>query len=154
MLPLRLSKGHGLGNDYLVADAATLPFPLTPARIRAICDRHCGVGSDGILLADVAASPLVLRIFNPDGTEAEKSGNGLRIYACHLWDAGLVGDGPFLVETLGGTVRCQVRNSGASVFVEMGRASFDSAAIPVAGPRREVVTRLSRSAVRRFASRA
>ena len=95
MRSLRLWKGHGLGNDYLVADAADLPWTLTPPAIRAICDRHRGVGSDGILLADVASSPCHLRIFNPDGTEAEKSGNGLRIFAAWLHGRGLVDSDPF-----------------------------------------------------------
>ncbi len=128
MLPLRLSKGHGLGNDYLVADAATLPFPLTPARIRAICDRHCGVGSDGILLADVAASPLVLRIFNPDGTEAEKSGNGLRIFAAWLHGHGLVAGEPFQVRLPKDEVTLQVMGAlegGAlDIVADMGPADF------------------------------
>ena len=82
---------------------------------------------------------LALRILNPDGTEAEKSGNGLRIFARYLWDGGRVGPEPFEITTRGGVVRCQVRDGGREVFVEMGAASFDAAAIPVAGPRREVV---------------
>ena len=109
--------------------------------MRLLCDRHHGVGSDGLLLGGPAGAPdrFTLRILNPDGSEAEKSGNGLRIFARWLWDRGLVGGAPFHVETRGGVVRCEVRDAGRVVFVEMGRASFDSAAIPVAGPRREVV---------------
>src|SRR3954451_15500898 len=78
-----LVKSHGLGNDYLVADPAELPFSLSPERLRLLCDRHFGVGSDGLLLWQ---PPLGLRIFNPDGSEAEKSGNGLRIFAKWLFD--------------------------------------------------------------------
>ena len=80
-----------------------------------------------------------MRIFNPDGSEAEKSGNGLRIFARYLWDVGDVGDDPFPVETAGGRVTCHVLERGRSVRVEMGRASFDSREIPVAGPIREVL---------------
>jgi diaminopimelate epimerase len=80
-----------------------------------------------------------LQIFNPDGSEAEKSGNGLRIFARYLWDEGFAGGKPFTVETLGGAVACQVSPDGKSVKVEMGEVSFDSTAIPVAGVQREVL---------------
>jgi len=116
------------------------PERLTAALVRRICDRHFGVGSDGILLPTPSSEGFGLRILNPDGSEAEKSGNGLRIFARHLRDTGRVGDGErFAVETRGGTVQCQVRDAGRAVFVAMGRASFDSARIPVAGPRRDVL---------------
>lgn len=128
MQPLRLWKGHGLGNDYLVADAATLPWPLTAARIRAVCDRHRGVGSDGILLADVAASPFRLRIFNPDGSEAEKSGNGLRIFAAWLHGGGLVRGEPFRVRLVKDEVTLQVLGQLAAgaldIVADMGPANF------------------------------
>ncbi len=108
--------------------------------VRAVCDRHLGVGADGVLIEDATPDGrLAVRILNPDGSEAEKSGNGLRIFARYLWDRGRVADEAFDVATQGGTVRCQVRDAGRTVFVEMGVASFDSAAIPVLGPRREVV---------------
>src|SRR5262245_50559945 len=81
---LRFAKGHGLGNDYIVVRREALPWSLTAARIQALCDRHCGIGSDGILVADIAASEFSLRIYNPDGSEAEKSGNGLRILGAYL----------------------------------------------------------------------
>jgi len=80
-----------------------------------------------------------VRILNPDGSEAEKSGNGLRILSRYLYDRGRVTGEVFAVETAGGLVRCQVREGGRAVFVEMGTARFDSSAIPVAGPPREVV---------------
>jgi len=137
---MKFHKYHALGNDYLVLQdvAAT---ELSSDAIRRICDRHYGVGSDGILIGEpsVAVNEFALRIFNPDGSEAEKSGNGLRIFARYLWDTGRVGADFFAVSTKGGTVRCQVRDAGRIVFVEMGRASFDSDKIPLAGPRREVV---------------
>ena len=75
-------KSHALGNDYIIVDPKTLSFPLTERAIRLICDRHFGVGSDGILTpAPSVTADFGLRIFNPDGSEAEKSGNGLRIFA-------------------------------------------------------------------------
>jgi diaminopimelate epimerase len=138
---VRFHKYQGLGNDYIVLEPAGRGGAgLAPPVIRRICDRHFGLGSDGILVEDAAPEgSFALRIFNPDGSEAEKSGNGLRIFARYLWDEGRVREAPFPVVTKGGTVRCQVRESGRTVFVEMGTASFDSARVPVAGPRREVV---------------
>ncbi len=138
---MRFHKYEGLGNDYIVLERADLGGADLPAAlVRRICDRHYGVGSDGILVQDATPDgSLALRIFNPDGSEAEKSGNGLRIFARHLWDEGRVGDSPFPVVTKGGTVQCQVRDGGRTVFVEMGVARFDSRLIPVAGPRRDVV---------------
>jgi len=134
---MRFVKYHGLGNDYLVIERAAWSGPVDPARVRLLCDRHRGVGSDGVLLVDDAGGTPRVRIFNPDGSEAEKSGNGLRILARYLWDEGRVGAEPFAIETAGGRVVCRV--DGAEIGVDMGRVSFDSAAIPVAGPRREVL---------------
>src|SRR6185369_4684749 len=76
MQALPFAKGHGLGNDYLVVERKDLPWPLTVERIRAICDRHHGIGSDGVMIADIDSDRFKLRIYNPDGSEAEKSGNG------------------------------------------------------------------------------
>lgn len=136
-------KGHGLGNDYLVLDPLALSFRLTPAAIQAICDRHTGVGSDGILaLAPSAVADFGVRIFNPDGSEAEKSGNGLRILARFLRDQGHTRKRAFRVETLGGVapIRLDLRGREVSgITVDVGRASFASADIPVGGERREVV---------------
>ena len=79
-------RSHGLGNDYLVMDPSTLSFALTPANIIRICNRNTGVGSDGILaLEKSSSSEAKLRIYNPDGSEAEKSGNGLRIFCKFLF---------------------------------------------------------------------
>jgi diaminopimelate epimerase len=132
---MRFTKYHALGNDYLVLEASEWPS-LDAAVARRICDRHRGVGSDGLLVR-MAGERHAVEIFNPDGSKAEKSGNGLRIFARYLWDRGLVGDASFVVSTAGGDVTCRVR--GESVIVDMGRVSFDSAEIPVAGPRREVL---------------
>jgi diaminopimelate epimerase len=138
---VRFSKYHALGNDYLVVEAAEWAAALEPSAVRRVCDRHFGLGSDGILVRQAGATDdqFSVRILNPDGTEAEKSGNGLRIFARYLWDIKLVGAEPFAVATPGGTVRCEVRDRGRLVVVDMGRVRFTSTDIPVAGPAREVV---------------
>ena len=137
---MQFSKYHGLGNDYIVIEPHNLP-DITPDQIRRICDRHYGVGADGILYGALgsATCDFGLRIYNPDGSEAEKSGNGLRIFARYLWDHGLVNEQAFRVETLGGAVTCQVAPDGKSVQVGMGRVVFNSGAIPVLGDEREVL---------------
>lgn len=137
-------KAHGLGNDYLAIAEAELPIELTPPAVRMICDRHTGMGSDGILVRSAAGdADFGVRIYNPDGTEAEKSGNGLRIFAAFLYEAGEVSKGePFTVRTLGGLVRMDIVEVAAdgvyTVEVEMGRASFRSSAVGLRGPDREV----------------
>jgi diaminopimelate epimerase len=134
---MQFHKYHALGNDYLVLelDAALLDA----ARVRRICHRHYGAGSDGILVGERQGAGFRLRIFNPDGSEAEKSGNGLRIYARYLFDTAQVQGESFTVHTQGGEVTCQVRDAGRMVFVAMGHASFDSERIPVVGSKREVI---------------
>lgn len=141
---VRFYKGHGLGNDYLALDADQLPFELSPSAIRLICNRHEGAGSDGILArVPSGRADFGLRIYNPDGSEAEKSGNGLRIFAAYLLSDGHVQErSPFTVETPGGLVEMEIvgeSQSGAiDVRAEMGRASFHSADVGLAGPDREV----------------
>ena len=135
-------KYHALGNDYLVLDPADWRDEFTDVQIIRICHRNFGIGSDGILwgpLPTEGGAPFSLRIFNPDGSEAQKSGNGLRIFCRYLFDRGLVKDAPFKVHTRGGVVQATVHECGRSVTIEMGPVSFDSARIPVAGVRRDVV---------------
>jgi diaminopimelate epimerase len=137
-------KGHGLGNDYLVVRAADLPGgALDAAGAVRLCDRHRGVGADGVLVHEAArTADFAVRIFNPDGSEAEKSGNGLRIFAKYLWDHGHARRPAFTVETAGGVVACECRIADGrvdAVVVEMGRATFDAAAIPVRGVEGEAV---------------
>ena len=134
-------KYHALGNDYLVLQPKDLTTELTPAVIRRICHRNYGIGSDGILFGPIASSTSLcaLRIFNPDGSEAEKSGNGLRIFSRFLFEQKLAGAEPFAISTLGGEVVCTVSEKGKMVTVEMGQVSFTSQIIPVAGPMREVI---------------
>lgn len=140
---MQFHKYHALGNDYIVMNPADFPdwTAPSPAQIRVICHRNFGVGSDGILWGPLpsSSSEFGLRIFNPDGSEAEKSGNGLRIFSRYLWDAGLVKTPTFTIETPGGHVRSEIKQNGALITVDMGRVSFDSTRIPVAGPPREVL---------------
>ena len=140
---MKFTKYQGLGNDYLVIEPEELPGLPTADQVRRICDRHYGVGSDGILIGPLPSktADFGIRIFNTDGSEAEKSGNGLRIFAYHLWEADRVDTYPtwLSVETPGGIVRCQVHAGGGAVTVEMGRVSFTSRDIPVAGAPREVL---------------
>jgi diaminopimelate epimerase len=138
---MKFSKYHALGNDYLVIAPGEAPEGMDCRVIRALCHRNFGVGSDGILYGPLRSDKAAfgLRIYNPDGSEAEKSGNGLRIFSRYLWDCGLVGADEFTIETIGGVVRSTVSQAGRSVQVEMGRVSFWSSAIPVTGAEREVL---------------
>lgn len=138
---IRFFKYHGLGNDYLVLDpddCKTLP---SEDRIQIICHRNYGLGSDGILYGPLSSESgdFRLQILNPDGGEAEKSGNGLRIFARYLFDTGRVSEEPFTVETLGGVVTCQVDPRANLITVEMGQVTFASEKIPVTGDAREVL---------------
>jgi diaminopimelate epimerase len=141
---MRFYKGHGLGNDYIAVDGAALPIELTPPAIRLICDRHRGVGSDGILVrVPSERADFGLRIHNPDGSDAEKSGNGLRIFGAYLLATGAVAERDrFRVETPGGVVTLELLERTADgvlrIEVEMGAASFRSSAVGLRGPDREV----------------
>ncbi len=138
---MKFFKYHALGNDYLVLDPQEWPSPLTPLQIKMICHRNFGVGSDGILFGPLPSdhARFALRIFNPDGSEAEKSGNGLRIFSRYLWDRKKVHNEEFDIQTPGGVVRSRVLEGGKTVRVEMGQVSFQSDRIPVSGPPREVI---------------
>ena len=140
---MRFHKYHALGNDYIVLDPADFPDWQEPslAQIRVVCHRNFGVGSDGILWGPLptAQAAFGLRIFNPDGSEAEKSGNGLRIFSRYLWDCGRVQGTEFSVDTVGGVVAVESQDRGHLITVAMGQVSFDSARIPVAGAPREVL---------------
>ncbi|MGQ0815501.1 MAG: diaminopimelate epimerase [Gemmatimonadota bacterium] len=132
MRDLPFSKGHGLGNDYLVVDAADLPFEITPERVRALCDRHRGAGSDGLLVGTITDDAFRLRIYNPDGSEAEKSGNGLRIFGAWLYELGLVQQDWFDVELVKDKVamRVEAELPGGALMIRalMGRANFEGSA--------------------------
>lgn len=140
-MEIAFTKYHALGNDYIVINPQDLAQPLTTDQIKTICHRNFGVGSDGILLGPLPAenARCALKIFNPDGSLAEKSGNGLRIFSRYLWDSKLVGQAEFAIQTDGGRVLSTVFEGGRMVRVEMGKVSFDSEKIPVTGPKREVI---------------
>ena len=136
-------KSHGLGNDYFVLDQSELSFDLTPEVVQLLCHRNYGIGSDGILLLVPSdKADFGLRILNPDGSEAEKSGNGLRIFAKYLFEHGHTEKEVFKIDTLGGIVTAELETTEGIVpfvTVEMGEATFQSNLIPVAGKEREVV---------------
>ena len=138
---IAFTKYHALGNDYVVIHPKDLPAPLTTEQVKVICHRNFGVGSDGILVGPLPSktAKCALKIYNPDGSIAEKSGNGVRIFSRFLWDAKFVGNDEFALETDGGIVRSTVFDGGKMVRVEMGKVSFDSEKIPVTGDKREVI---------------
>jgi len=126
---VQIVRSHGLGNDYLVLDGGP---GMGPELARALCDRHRGVGGDGVLEAvHSERADFGLRIWNPDGSTAEKSGNGLRIFARYLVDHCLA-PLDFTVEVPGGVVRCTVDGTSGDVRVEMGVATFVPEEVPVA----------------------
>lgn len=138
---MKFFKYHALGNDYIVMDPRDLPAPLTNEQVKTICHRNFGVGSDGILLGPLPSTTAkcALKIYNPDGSIAEKSGNGVRIFSRYLWDIKFVGNDEFALQTDGGIVRSTVFDGGKMARVEMGKVSFSSDKIPVTGAKREVI---------------
>jgi diaminopimelate epimerase len=142
---MKFAKYHALGNDYIVIRPEDLRSEITRDIVRdivrVICHRNYGIGSDGLLVGPLRSvtCDFGLRIFNPDGSEAEKSGNGLRIFSRYIVDHGLSDGNRFSIETAGGKVKCEVDAGGSWVRVEMGVVSFNSADIPVTGPPREVL---------------
>jgi diaminopimelate epimerase len=135
-------KSHGLGNEYIVLNFDDLNFKLTEDKIKLLCNVHYGIGSDGILLKVPGyKADFGLRIFNPDGSEAEKSGNGIRIFSKYLYDYGFTDKKEFSIETLGGNVKAQVieekKGKAFMIKVDMGKATFQSKEIPVKWPKEE-----------------
>ena len=138
-------RSHGLSNDYIVMDPKDLPFDLTPDAVRLICDRNRGVGSDGILVVSAGqGADFGVRILNPDGSEAEKSGNGVRIFAKFLREHGYTTKDRFTLHTLGGRVTCLLEHEAgrvAQITVDMGKAKFDDFdSIEVEGRRIQVTS--------------
>lgn len=136
-------KSHGLGNDYIVIDSENITFEITQDFIKKICDVHYGIGSDGILVKyPSTVADFKLRIFNPDGSEAEKSGNGLRIFCKFLYDYGYTNKEEFKVETKGGLVRAKIEEKNKFgkakvITVDMGKAIFEASKIPVKTDKKE-----------------
>jgi len=140
-------KSHGLGNDYIVIDPANIPFGLTREAVRLVCDRHRGVGSDGILeVTAPGGADFGVRIHNPDGSAAEKSGNGIRIFAKYLREHGYTTKDRFTIDTAGGRVAVQLASRDgrvSEVTADIGTVTFDPLeAIEIDG-RRFAVTSLS-----------
>ncbi len=132
---MRFEKWQALGNDYVILAADDLIFELTPERIRRICAPHFGIGSDGVLVlspSDDAAMVAELRIFNPDGSEAELSGNGAREAVLYLRDRGWTDRDRFSILTKAGPIHPTITGPG-SATVEMGRARLTSPDFPSGG---------------------
>lgn len=129
---MRFEKWQALGNDYLIVEAGELPWELTPARVQLICNPHFGIGGDGVLLLSRSEDPAYvaqLRIFNPDGSEAELSGNGAREAILYLRRHGWTGEDTFSILTAAGPVTPTV-TSERTCSVAMGRASTASKDFP------------------------
>ena len=145
---MRFEKWQALGNDYAVIEERELPFELTPERIRAFCAPHTGMGSDGILLLSEPAERgfvAALRIFNPDGSEAELSGNGVREAAMYLRRTGWTDADSFSIATAAGEVRPRITGA-TTCTVDMGRATLSSKDYPRRPGRRHRNARLPRGA--------
>jgi diaminopimelate epimerase len=132
---MRFEKWQALGNDYVIVEERELPFELTAERIRRICAPHTGVGSDGILLLgepDERGFVARLRVFNPDGSEAELSGNGAREAILYLRRRGWVDHDVFSIQTAAGEIRPRITGP-STCAVDMGRAKLTSKDFPSGG---------------------
>lgn len=128
-------KFQALGNDYIVVDPTRSSFEPTAKLVQALCDRHRGIGSDGLLFGPLPvpddSNAFGLRVFNPDGSESEKSGNGLRIFARYLLEAGHVEGEGCRIRTAGGFAQIRyLADDGSKVQVDMGQPSFRAGDIP------------------------
>jgi diaminopimelate epimerase len=133
---MRFEKWQALGNDYLILEREELPFALTPARVRRLCESHFGVFADGVLLLSRSQDPAYvadLRIYNPDGSEAELSGNGAREAIMYLRHRGWTEDDEFSISTAAGPIRPQITGP-RTCRVDMGRASLTSKDFPGGPP--------------------
>ena len=129
---MRFEKWQALGNDYVIVERAALPWELTPERVQRLCEPHFGIGSDGILVLSEPADErhvAELRIFNPDGSEAELSGNGAREAVLYLREAGWTDSDTFSILTRAGEVTPTITGPG-EVSMALGRASVTSPDYP------------------------
>ncbi|HEY7632541.1 MAG TPA: diaminopimelate epimerase [Thermoleophilaceae bacterium] len=132
---MRFEKWQALGNDYIIVEQRNLPFELTEERVRILCSPHTGVGSDGVLLlSDASEAGFVasLRIFNPDGSEAELSGNGAREAIMYLRRNGWTDEDEFSIETAAGPISPRITGE-RTCTVDMGRATTRSKDFPSGG---------------------
>jgi diaminopimelate epimerase len=137
-------KMHGLGNEYIVLDNTNIDFQLTTQAIKRLCNIHFGIGSDGIVLkVPSKKADFGFRVYNPDGSEAEKSGNGLRIFCKYLYDYGQTKIRQFSVETLTDIVYAdiveEINGKAMLIGVDMGKAIFASRDIPVNSDQQEFI---------------
>ena len=140
-MKITVERYHGLGNDYLVYDPNKNEMELNERNVKALCNRNMGLGADGILEGPILNDKhMGVKIWNPDGSTAEKSGNGVRIFAKYLKDADYVQKKNYLLKTDGGMVETTYLNeAGSRLRVSMGKLSFASSDIPVIGEEREVI---------------
>lgn len=138
---ITLKKYHGLGNDYLVFDPNKNEIKLQARNVEMLCKRNFGVGADGILYGPVIEDGKIkVQIFNPDGSEAEKSGNGVRIFAKYLLDEAYVTEKKFILTTLAGDVEIEfLDEDGSRMRVNMGKPSYISGDIPMISVEKEIV---------------
>ena len=133
---MRFQKWQALGNDYIIVERDALPFALTAARVQRMCDYHFGIGGDGVLELSPADAPgfvARLRIFNPDGSEAELSGNGAREAVLYLRRAGWTDQSQFSIQTAAGEIRPTIHADGTCTL-DMGRARLQSPDYPSGPP--------------------
>ena len=140
-MEIEFVRYNGLGNDYLVYDPNKNNLELNEKQIKLICDRNFGVGSDGILVGPFFKKEIpMVKIYNSDGSEAEKSGNGIRIFSKYLKDAQYITSKNFTLHTLGGDVEVEYKNDTGDIMkVYMGKTTYRSSEIPVSGEDREVI---------------
>jgi diaminopimelate epimerase len=134
-MKIEFTKMQGAGNDFVVFDATSRPFTLTPAQIKAVADRHFGVGCDQLLVVEKAVSQNAdfrYRIFNADGGEVEQCGNGARCFVKYVHQRGLTKKDAIRVETLSGVIEPRLEEDG-EVTVNMGPPVLDLAKVPFAG---------------------
>lgn len=138
---ITVEKYHGLGNDYLVYDPNKNKMELNPSNVQLLCNRNFGVGADGILEGPVMEGDRIsMVVWNPDGSIAKNSGNGVRIFAKYLKDAGYVQKKDFMIRSQGGEVSVHYLNEeGTRLKASMGKVSFWSGDVPVEGPLREII---------------
>lgn len=136
-----VEKYHGLGNDYLVYDPNKNKMALNPSNVQLLCNRNFGVGADGILEGPVMEEDRIsMVVWNPDGSIAKNSGNGVRIFAKYLKDGGYIQKKDFTVHSQGGEASIHYLNEeGTRLKASMGKASFWSKDVPVEGPSREII---------------
>jgi diaminopimelate epimerase len=137
-------KMHGLGNEYIVMDSTNIDFQLTEQAIRRLCNIHFGIGSDGIVMkVPSKKADFGFRVYNPDGSEAEKSGNGLRIFCKYLYDYKYTKSRQFSIETLTDIVYADIveedKGKATMIKVDMGKAIFSSRIIPVNSDKPEFI---------------